>query len=164
MHTGLLPADERAAARGEGKLTTKARLIDHTREGGPAGLFSVVGIKFTMARRVAEDITDRVFRYLGKRPPACRTAVEAIRGGGIENWEDFLAGAVRQERGRVPEETVLHLARNYGDRFPDVLASAPDEKNPAERFSPASPYRARRPTHIPPSNQLPMCRLPRYPP
>jgi glycerol-3-phosphate dehydrogenase len=47
---GLLPVMKRGSVR----LSTRPVLHDHQRSGGPAGLFSVSGVKFTTARRVAE--------------------------------------------------------------------------------------------------------------
>ncbi|MBN1826125.1 MAG: glycerol-3-phosphate dehydrogenase/oxidase [Candidatus Eisenbacteria bacterium] len=147
VHTGLLPADERAAARGEWKLTTKARLIDHAREGGPAGLLSVVGIKFTMARRVAEGIVDRVFRDRGVKPPPCRTGITPLWGGSIGRFDEFLAGAIRRDGGALGEDTVRHLARNYGGAYPEVLAHTPVGRDPGTPFSPSSPVIAAEAVH-----------------
>src|SRR5690606_10964731 len=49
------------------------RIVDHTADGAP-GLLTVVAEKFTTARRIAEEVVDRVFRKLGRPSPPCVTA------------------------------------------------------------------------------------------
>ncbi len=65
---GLLPA----RAPGAAVPAERAVLHDHGRAGGPAGLWSVSGVKFTTARRVALDVLARVFAARGERLPAPR--------------------------------------------------------------------------------------------
>ncbi|RUM38368.1 MAG: hypothetical protein DSY58_02320 [Desulfobulbus sp.] len=52
IFAGLLPTTE----TGSNKLTKREVIIDHGAVGGPGGLYSVGGIKFTTARLVAEKI------------------------------------------------------------------------------------------------------------
>lgn len=61
IFTGLLPA----TGPGSGDISTKPSFVDHSQSGGPAGFFSICGVKFTTARRVAANALDRVF---GKSP------------------------------------------------------------------------------------------------
>ncbi len=52
IFAGLLPT----TVAGSNKLTKREVIIDHGAAGGPTGLYSVGGIKFTTARLVAEKI------------------------------------------------------------------------------------------------------------
>lgn len=52
IFAGLLPT----TAVGSNRLTKREVIVDHGTAGGPSGLFSVGGIKFTTARLVAEKI------------------------------------------------------------------------------------------------------------
>jgi glycerol-3-phosphate dehydrogenase len=54
---GLLPS----VRQGSAKLADRAMLLDHGNNGGPEGLFSVSGVKFTTARLVAEKTVRRLF-------------------------------------------------------------------------------------------------------
>jgi glycerol-3-phosphate dehydrogenase len=54
---GLLPA----ARAGSNELLRRGTVIDHAAHGGPKGLISVCGVKFTLARQVAEAVIQRVF-------------------------------------------------------------------------------------------------------
>jgi glycerol-3-phosphate dehydrogenase len=57
IFSGYLPAAELGAA----ELTHREVIMDHAREGGPKGLFSISGIKFTTSRRVAEKAIKLMF-------------------------------------------------------------------------------------------------------
>jgi glycerol-3-phosphate dehydrogenase len=58
IYAGLLPGRR----RGKADLATRAVIYDHGAHGGPQGLYSISGVKFTTARRVAEDTLRTVFR------------------------------------------------------------------------------------------------------
>jgi glycerol-3-phosphate dehydrogenase len=73
VHEGLVPGSGHADG-----LATRGRVIDHGREGGPAGLVSIVGVKYTTARALAERAIDRVLAALGRAPVACRTATTPL--------------------------------------------------------------------------------------
>lgn len=62
---GLLPA----AAPGTEELAVREVIHDHQARGGPAGLYSVSGVKFTTARRVAEKTLRRAWSAAGGLPP-----------------------------------------------------------------------------------------------
>ena len=71
-------------------------------------MFSVEGVKFTTARSVAEEVTDRVMTALGRAPVPCRTAEARVDDG--DPFEATLEGRVRRA---VREEMAV--------RLPDVL-------------------------------------------
>ena len=54
---GLLPAKEPGSA----EIATKPVFHDHGKSGGPKGLFSISGVKFTTARRVAQHTIQSIF-------------------------------------------------------------------------------------------------------
>ena len=68
-------------------------------------MFSVEGVKFTTARSVAEDVTDRVMVALGRAPVPCRTAEARVDEG--EVLEATLDARVRRA---VREEMAVHLS------------------------------------------------------
>jgi glycerol-3-phosphate dehydrogenase len=82
VHVGLLPLeDPRPGSNGaharaivSAPLLKRARIIEDSAHGGPRGLVSVFGIKYTTARRVAEETVNVIYRTLGFSPPPCRTA------------------------------------------------------------------------------------------
>jgi glycerol-3-phosphate dehydrogenase len=65
---GLLPVK----TAGTVDLTVREVILDHASLGGPDGLFSVSGVKFTMARRVAQKVLELIKAKSGEAllPPA----------------------------------------------------------------------------------------------
>ena len=103
VHRGLLPA----VPNGQGLTLVKSYTIEETLE----GLLSIVGVKYTTARDVAEKTVDRVLVRLGKREVASRSATTPVVGGDFASFAD-LSRSVEKP----------HLAYNYGTLARDVLA------------------------------------------
>ena len=108
VFSGLLPG---RGARGQ-QLSDRPCLIDHGRQGGVQNLFSVSGVKFTTARRVAETaLRLAVGRAApagagqGERPAAVAPAVWSCRVTDAAGLEPYLPGLRRL----IVEEAVLHL-------------------------------------------------------
>ncbi len=68
VYFGILPAEP------NGKLTARPTFINHGKKGGPKGLYSISGVKFTTSRLVAHRTLKRILGRREKMP-----------------WEDFLA-------------------------------------------------------------------------
>ena len=129
FHGGLLPSTG-VAARGEAVLLKQRRILDHERVDGRRGLVSVVGVKWTTARAVAEEAVDLVFRKLGRTPPPCRTARIAVRGGECSDWHALQAEI--EARTGLDEDAARHLAQNYGSDWTELdLDAAPGPLSPA---------------------------------
>ena len=114
---GLTPAE--GVQRGEVKRARRNVIVDHQRTDAMAGLVSVVGVKYTTARLVAERTLDLVFRKLGKTPPPC-TARQAPLSRGCEDPE----AATRQINGALGsqvEQEGIELLKRYGGAFARVL-------------------------------------------
>ena len=60
VYAGILPARE------NGRLAVKETTIDHSATGGPRGLFSISGVKYTTARLVAEKTLRQIFPGLNR--------------------------------------------------------------------------------------------------
>jgi glycerol-3-phosphate dehydrogenase len=86
-------------------LADRPRVLEHRAGGGVGNMFSVEGVKFTTARSVAEDVTDRVMAALGRAPVPCRTAEARVDEG--EVLEATLDARVRRA---VREEMAVHLS------------------------------------------------------
>jgi glycerol-3-phosphate dehydrogenase len=62
VYSGLLPARKGGSAVTADRPVT----VDHARTGGPLGLWSISGVKYTTARLVAEQTLRRVFASSGR--------------------------------------------------------------------------------------------------
>jgi glycerol-3-phosphate dehydrogenase len=122
LHTygGLRPLVEDSSATSSYDASRRAEICDHAAQGGPAGLVSVIGGKWTTSRHLAEQVVDLAARKLGRKLPACVTAHVPLPGGAIGNFNNFCA-ATERERPGVDAALIRHLARNYGGRVGEVL-------------------------------------------
>jgi glycerol-3-phosphate dehydrogenase len=116
---GLLPAI--SIVTGNVQLAKHPMIRDHRTEGGLDGLISVVGVKFTEARRVAEQVVDLVFRKLGRTPPESTTAITPVHGGQIEQFNAFVVRETQRRSQGLSAEAIRHLIACYGAEYPRVL-------------------------------------------
>jgi glycerol-3-phosphate dehydrogenase len=100
VHRGQVPGT--GGPRG---LWTRSRVVDHQAEDGIAGIASLLGVKYTTARALAERAVDLVLRRLG-RPPAPSLSSETPLP-----WARPLEGSTEQRtRHAVRDEMALHAA------------------------------------------------------
>jgi glycerol-3-phosphate dehydrogenase len=106
VYAGILPATE------AGTLAGREKIICHLDHGGPAGLFSVSGVKYTTSRLVAEKTMRRVFPGVAGAEPQTPPAA-ANSGRWFFNY-DWSPGKIDPEtiaslKTLVEEEAVVHL-------------------------------------------------------
>ncbi len=111
LHWGFLPARR----PGSPEQAVRDVIHHHADHGGPRGLFSISGVKYTTARRVAEKVLRRIMAWRGEalpaaggeaRPAASRTLSESE----VERLAESGAGAAGdQVRTLIERESVLHL-------------------------------------------------------
>ncbi len=137
VHPGLLPV----AAEGDTEPTDHPVIHDHAKAGGPAGLWSVAGVKYTTARLVAEH----TYRRVGLPPARSNPPRPAGLGGlalagdtQIESapWADVVAMA----RTICEEESVCRLddllvRRTAWARDPEVGRRLAERLGPELGFS-----------------------------
>jgi glycerol-3-phosphate dehydrogenase len=99
----------------------KHHQIRDQRQDGWHGLLSVVGVKYTTARHVAEQVVDQVFATWGQRPVRSLSATTPLYGGGMERYSDFLRTEIQRRSHGLTEEMVRHLVSNYGTAYAEVL-------------------------------------------
>jgi glycerol-3-phosphate dehydrogenase len=123
LHVGLLPAAGGTPGGGSVDLMKHYRIHDHRGE-GVQGLLSVVGVKYTTARDVAEKVVDRVFALWGQKSPPARHLTPLV-GGDIPRFDDFLQESISRRPYGLQAEEVRSLVYNYGSAYPQVLACLP---------------------------------------
>ncbi len=122
VHKGFLPMDGINPKTGEVQLTKHYRLVDHKRLGGPEGLITVVGVKYTTARDVAEKLVALALRKLGKTSSGSPSRKLALIGGDIPRFATFVEEAVARRPAELSPSQVRRLVFNYGSEFPRILA------------------------------------------
>lgn len=118
---GLLPVDDSQTESADVQLLKSYQIIDHKLANGLDGLISVVSVKYTTARFVAQKAVDYVFKKLGSRPAKCKTNTTPIIGGDMENFEKFLAAEKTNVKEGLSPDRIEHLVRNYGTQYERVL-------------------------------------------
>lgn len=113
VFAGLLPVTK----TGSVNLATREVIINHADQGGPRGLFSISGVKFTTSRLVAEKTLNLIFPgriirdYLTSKEFAAPIAKKGRQG--ILDSDGHLISATAELRDRlkllVKEEAVQHL-------------------------------------------------------
>jgi len=121
LHCGLLPAKATQQESGPVKLDGRYTIHDHSDEGLP-GLITIVGVKYTTHRSVAEKVTDMIVAKLGKGTLECRTDITLVQGSGLGIFNEFLESAIRDER--ADSMVITHLVRSYGSDYGKILSLA----------------------------------------
>lgn len=113
IYAGLLPAREQGSAQ----LAVREIIRDHGASGGPIGVYSVSGVKFTTARLVAEKTLKLIFPEKTGRKMPSQVAVTQIMSQTAEagffpaNWrpEETSSEAMAALQSIIASQSVLHL-------------------------------------------------------
>ena len=120
-HWGIVPMDGLHPKNGEVILSKRPRIFDHGRDEGLDGLISLVGVKSTTARAVAERTVDLACRKLDIEPPRCGTAKAAVAGGQIERFDEYLDTETGKKPRGLDAEVTRHLVYTYGSDYAEIL-------------------------------------------
>jgi glycerol-3-phosphate dehydrogenase len=123
VHAGLLPAGG-SEADSNVSFGKRSVLVDHAQTGGPAGLVTIMSVRFTMGRAVAEAAVDHALRRLDRKPAPCQTAETSVHGGAIEGVARFVEDVVATRPSGIRADSARHLAEGFGSVWRSVLASA----------------------------------------
>lgn len=106
VHRGIVPA---AVVNGRVSLLGQSRIIDHAEDGNTPELISIVGVKYTTARVVAERAVDLILRKLGRSAVPCRTADTILPESGLDDRDppDVVAHAIREEMAQTLNDVVV---------------------------------------------------------
>jgi len=126
VYAGLRPlvADPATPDKVTYGLSRGSEIVDHENQGGPAGLFSALGGKWTTSRRLAEEVVDLVGARLGIGNSKCRTSDTLLACTPRQNIADFM-DQMRADYPQVQTDKLDGLARLYGRLLPDLMAQKP---------------------------------------
>ncbi|MEM9914613.1 MAG: glycerol-3-phosphate dehydrogenase/oxidase [Planctomycetota bacterium] len=137
-YVGCLPLAE-GASPDDPQYQKHYSILDHENQNGTPGLLSILGVKWTTARDVAEKTVDRVGDLLGSSLPKGKTAASPLVGGGYADYDRFIAEAKSNRPAGVSEQTLDHLIDNYGDRVGVLLAVIEEDAALGEPLHVGSP-------------------------
>lgn len=135
---GFLPANYEANEQ-QVNLTRDGVVIDHQKKDGISGLISILGVKYTTARVVAEQAVDLAVNRLGVKTRKCQTHTTPVKGGNIDDFTAFLRRARVGVTGVINERFVEHLVYTYGSEYRNLLQYTMRQPNLAQRIAPPLP-------------------------
>lgn len=138
QYAGLLPLAGVHPESGDVQLEKHFRIYDHENEGIP-GLVSVVSVKYTTARDVAEKAVKLLLNKLSQKAPRSHSDSIKIWGGEIEDYEKFISQETSADAGGVGEKSLRHLLQNYGSGYKQVLQFAESAPSLKKTLSPNTP-------------------------
>jgi glycerol-3-phosphate dehydrogenase len=132
----LPPGSDGAPAHGP----PEHELIDHASMGVPQ-LLTAIGPKLTMARAIAEQLTDAVSARLGRQTPPCDTASVPLHSAPAKDIPAAIADAVAEHRTALPDDVISHLVRSYGngESYNAIVQLVRGDPALGARVDPASP-------------------------
>lgn len=139
VHRGFLPALNASPQTAEVRLVREGRVVDHARHDGVTGLITVVGVKYTAARALAQQAVDLAVTKLQRSTTACATHTTPIYGGQIDGLQDFLKAVQAQRPSSLEPESADHLAHVYGTQYAEVAQLAQDRPVWGQRLTAGSP-------------------------
>ena len=129
IHAGLMPAaDEPVQPGDEPDLLNHYQILDHGRTDGLSGLMTVLGVKWTTSRDVAERTLAVIRSRVGRRKSPSATPDQPLPGGERADVETLVNEAVQAG---LPDPTARHLVRHYGIHYAQVWRRG--ENDPALR-------------------------------
>ena len=123
VHRGIVPA--MPAANGRLSLLAHSRVIDHGGQDAAPEVLTIVGVKYTTARAVAERAVDLIFKKLQRAAVRCRTSEVVLPGAGLQDREpaDPIEAAVRGEMAHTLVDVVVRRTALGSASYPgDVVA------------------------------------------
>lgn len=142
VHAGYLPASG-SDATGAPKLLDRPFLLDHESEHGIKGLVTMLGVKWTTARGVAEEAVDLCQRRLGMKREPGGTDRRPLHGGAVVELDRFLVEPVPERyAGTLTTDDVARLRRLHGTAWTEVAEIARERPDLAEPIGPVPTLRA----------------------
>jgi glycerol-3-phosphate dehydrogenase len=136
---GFLPVNKEDAPREQVKLTRDGVVLDHQKKDNLQGLISVLGVKYTTARVVAEKAIDLVASKLDHKIRKCQTHLTPVLGGQIKDFNAFLRQARVETADVLDAETTEHLVYTYGSEYRELVQYIKEQPDLAEQLDPNSP-------------------------
>ena len=99
----------------------RSRIIDHKNEHRLEGLLTLIGVRATTARGMAERVINLVYKKLGKNAPKSNTDRIPIYGGDFDDLAKLLSDGCLQYGGKFGNDVIQRLVYNYGSRYTDIV-------------------------------------------
>jgi glycerol-3-phosphate dehydrogenase len=123
INTGLIlfGMEEDQGGKSNHSFGKRSMFIDHLDEHNIEGLYSLIGVRATVARKDAQTAIDIILKRLNRKHVNCRTMEKAIYGGAIESFDELQRQASIYARETYRISLSQSLVHNYGAKYRRVL-------------------------------------------
>ncbi|CAN5802452.1 glycerol-3-phosphate dehydrogenase [soil metagenome] len=118
VHRGAVPAEQKEGRKPE--LRAAPEIRDHSQDGAK-GAMTVIGVKYTTARGVAERAVNAAAGILGRRVPRSRTATTTLPGAAIADHEALAIETARAAAMELPPAVTQHLSALYAESAAGIV-------------------------------------------
>lgn len=137
VNTGLILYGAEDETSREHHFGHESLLFDHGTRHGVEGIVTLVGVRATMARGVAEQAVDLVFGKLGRPTVPSATEFLPIWGGDVDDFGALVDRIADDGPGERPlaADVALQVAHNHGSRYAEVLEPSRGEPDLARPYA-----------------------------
>jgi glycerol-3-phosphate dehydrogenase len=122
VYTGLtLFGDDHDKTGNDLSFGKRSILIDHRKNHGLEGIITLIGVRATTARGLAERSIDLVLEHLGQNLIKCKTETTPIFGGQIDSLKGLISEAIEKRPPGATAEQAEALVYNYGSYYTRIL-------------------------------------------
>jgi len=142
VNTGLILFGDEAQEQEAHSFGKHSLLIDHGTEHVLQGLITLIGVRATTARGMAEKAVDLVLKKLGREGPPSATEDTPIYGGDFESFPQVVEEVSCDLAPTANRAIARGLAHNHGSRYREVLAVADEDPELATTINGSSILKA----------------------
>ncbi len=99
----------------------RSLMIDHEKDHKVGGLITLIGVRATTARGMAEKAIDLVARKIPGNHKVCSTETTPLFGGDMDSLKDVVEEAQKIRPARMEPDSLTALVGNHGTRYKEVL-------------------------------------------
>jgi glycerol-3-phosphate dehydrogenase len=118
---GLVLFGEEQVSEKDLRYGHRSQIINHYEKDGIQGLITLIGVRFTTARGMAEKTVNLVFKKLGKKYVKSNTAVTPIYGGQIESFKKLTLRATEERPLAVSKNLIPDLLHKHGSAYQEIF-------------------------------------------
>jgi len=139
VHFGFLPMLPNRDGRQNVRLVREGKVVDHQSESGVSGLITVLGVKYTTARLMAEKAVNMALKKLNVDFIPCKTNKLPLFGGNIDLFDDFFDRVTKEQVDTLLPNVSDHHVYSYGSEYKNILEYLNADTRLAEQVCKGSP-------------------------
>jgi glycerol-3-phosphate dehydrogenase len=118
---GLVLFGEEQVSEKDLRYGHRSQIINHSKEDNIQGLITLIGVRFTTARGMAENAVNLVFKKIGGKFVKSKTAFSPIYGGQIENFDKLTHRATEERPLAVSKYIIPDLLHKHGSAYHEIF-------------------------------------------